>query len=259
LTGTRRLEQLLWERQDGEIAPADRAWLEAELARDPEAAAMAGEVSALYQSLEQAAPVEAPAELGERIRAALHGARAPQGRSWRSRGERPRLLAFRPAHSSAPTWRRGWAYLAAGIVLGVGLSLIIRKGPDLETGDLAAAAGSSVESEVAGEPIPLAGGRGTLAVGRRGGELTLRLDWTASEPAELAVSGGGGLRVRSFEPPAGATLRELEGSVWILRLAGPGSAVLEVTPLDPAAPVEIDLRAQGSSWARRSVRLGDPQ
>jgi anti-sigma factor RsiW len=257
LTGTRRLEQLLWELRDGEIAPADRAWLEAELARDPEAAAMAAEVATVHRSLEQAAPVEAPAELGERIRAGLQGARAPQGRSWPGRAERTRLLLFRPAHSNAPTWRRGWAYLAAGIVLGVGLSLIIRKGPALETGDLAAAAGSSVESEVAGEPMPLAGGRGTLAVGRRGGDLTLRLEWTAPEAAELAVSGGGGLTVRSAGPPAGATLRELGSSVWVLRLAGPGRAVLEVTPLDPAVPVEIDVRAQGSSWARRSVRLGD--
>lgn len=259
MTGTRRVEQLLWELRDGEIATADRVWLEAELARDPEAAAMAAEVDAVERSLEQAAAVETPAELGERIRSGLHGARAPQGRSWRGRAERRWLHTPRPALSSAGTWRRGWAYLAAGLLIGVGLVLVLRGGPDLPTRDLAGSAGLAVETEVAGEPLPLAGGRGTLAVGRRGGDLTLRLEWTAPEPAELAMSGGGGLTVGGPEPPAGATLRELGSSVWILRLAGPGSAVLQVTPLDPAAPVEIDVRAQGSSWARRSVRLRDIQ
>jgi hypothetical protein len=246
VTGTRRVEQLLWELRDGEIAAADRTWLEAELARDPEAAAMAGEVTAVHQALAEAAEVEAPAELGARIRRALERARPPRS-GW------SRLP--RPAAGSEPTWRRGWAYLAAGLVMGIGLTLVLRTGPDLETRDVAGTAGLTAAAEIAGEPVGIAGGRGTLAVGRRGGDLTLRLEWTGAEPAELAVRGGGGLRVRSLEPPAGATLRELDGSVWVFRLAGPGTAALEATPLDPAAPIEVDVRAQGRSWARRTVRL----
>jgi anti-sigma factor RsiW len=253
LTGTRRLEELLWQRQDGEIAPADRAWLEAELARDPEAAAMAAEVTAVHQVLAEAGPVHLPAELGGRIRSAVDAASPPGRWGWRAR------RAGGPSGAASfPTWQRGWAYLAAGIALGVGLSLVVRRGPDLDPAELAGSAGWSRSEEVAAqEAMALAEGRGSLAVGRSGGTLVVRLEWTGPGAAELALSGGGGLTVGAPEPPAGATLRELGPAVWVLRLPGPARVTLKAAPADPAQPVEIEVRAEGRSWARRSVRLED--
>ena len=252
VTGTRRLEQLLWQRQDGEIAPADRAWLEAELARDPEAAAMAAEVAAVHQVLAEAEPVQTPAALGARIRSAVDAASPPRRWGWRAR-----RAGGPTAAASFPTWQRGWVYLAAGIVLGVGLSLVVRRGPDLDPADLAGSAGWSRSEEVAGQTLALAADRGSLAVGRRGGTLVLRLEWLGPGPAELALSGGGGLTVRDPEPPTASILRELGPAVWVLVLPEPALLTLEATPADPALPIEIEVRADGRSWARHTVRLGE--
>ncbi len=256
MTGTRRVEQLLWELRDGDIAPADLAWLEARLDADPEAAAMAAEVAAVDRGLAEAAPAAEPAELGGRIRSALEGARPPRS-GWRARRWPPDAPATTGPVASPLTWQRGWVYLAAGLIIGIGLALVLRRAPDLETRDLAGTASLSVESEPTGPRLALPEGRGSLALERRAASLTLSFEWAAAEPVELVLSGGGGLSASGPAPPAPATWREISAAVRILRLSGPGRATVEVTPRDPAAPIEIDVRAQGRSWARRSLRLED--
>jgi hypothetical protein len=250
-----RIEELIWESQDGEISAADQVQLAARLAQDPAARAAAESAASFAARLGEAGRVvPVPAELRPRIHAALAAARrAPRG---------GRLLAsLRSLLAPPPTQRL--AYLMAGFIgllLGVGGSLLIRATDRLGPIPQQELYGTMRPRVAGGVDLVLGGGAGTLTLRRQGDLLDLEIGLVGGrEPSadELQIRGDA-LRIRGLEAQAGGAARlEASPRTIVLSQLGSGRHRLILELADAAAPIEISILAGGRPLLRRQIRPVD--
>jgi hypothetical protein len=248
-----RIEELIWERRDGQISPQDGEWLESRLAEDPGARAQAENAAFLSQLLEQdSAEVRPPPELRPRIQAALAGVR--RGRpssmlaSWRE------MLLLRSPR---------FANLSVGLV---GLLCLIVGGAAVQLVHVVRGQGPIPEQEVYGTMRPsaaggvdleLAAGAGRLSLRRVGSTLELEADLPALGPDEILIRGAA-LRTRSLASPAsgGVRLEASEREVALHQL-GTGRYRVALEVAEAEATLEITASAQGKPLLRRELRWSD--
>ena len=251
-----RIEELIWESQDGEIIPVDREWLATRLARDSAARRAAEAASGLAATLEQAAgEVLPPPELRLRIRTALASARREPRRS--SILESVRSLLLPP---SAPRL----AYLAAGLiglVLGGAGAYLIQATRQLGPIPVQELYGTMRPRATGGVDFELAGGAGTLTLRRQGAVLEIEAELAANlvaEPADAIQIRGQALRARRFAAqPGGAARLEASEQDVVVRGLGPGRHLLVLELADSAEAIEISVSSRGRPLLSRELRLAD--
>lgn len=236
----RRIEDLLWRREEGEISLRDREWLEAELAERPEYRRLADEVERLSGLLGAVPPVEPPSELGPAIRQRLATARPPRRRStWRHR------LGLH----GRPGWRP--IYAAAAALLLVVAGILIARGPSPESREVTGAMGGAEEAPA--PELALDERHGRLDLSAHRGDLLVEVDWRGSGGAVLTLSGAGvrARRLPDRETDAGQALAPAATS---FTLDGPGRYRFAATPRSAETVVEIRLISDGELVARRTIR-----
>jgi hypothetical protein len=246
-----RIEELIWESQDGEISGADRTLLAARLAQDASARAVAESAASLAARLTQAAsPASVPPELSPRIHAAIAAARREPRRGT--------LLGSLRSLLSPPPQER-LAYLVAGLIgllVGAGGTLLLRTEP----------LGPLPEQALYGTMRPSSGGGTDLVLGAGAGTLTLRRDGELLD-LEIALAGdradevrihGNALRIRGLEAqPGGSSLLTADGQTIILSHLSAGHHRLRLELADAAAPLEIAVSGEGRPLLRRQIRPAD--
>jgi hypothetical protein len=247
-----RVEELIWQRRDGEISPQDGEWLEIRLAEDPAARAQAENAAVFARILEQdSAEVRPPPELRPRIQAALAGVR--RGPSSLLASLRELLLLRSPR----------FANLSVGLV---GLLCLIVGGAAVQLVHVVRGQGPIPEQEVYGTMRPsaaggidleLAGGSGRLSLRRLSSTLEVEADLPASGPDEILIRGAV-LRTRSLASPASGGVRLEAGErVVVLRQLGTGRYRVALEVADAEATLEITASAQGKLLLRRELRWSD--
>lgn len=152
------LERLLWEEIDGSLQETERRELSERLAADAGAERLRGEVTELARLLADAEDVAPPAELRRRIRTAVAGRPLPGASHAARRWWSPAVWA---GGSSSR-----YAYLAAGIVIGIVSVLLVGRG--MEPGSAALVGTVNVPAEAgAWRELPLADARGFVRLRRQ--------------------------------------------------------------------------------------------
>jgi hypothetical protein len=116
-----RLEELLWERIDGNISPENLAELEAHLAEHPEPRELERDIRKLAELLDQPDEVAPPSELRARIDRSLETASAP----WSGRHASPKPASTPGFHRGLPSW----VPMAACLVIGVAIGFLLQSSP----------------------------------------------------------------------------------------------------------------------------------
>ena len=245
-----RIEELIWESQDGEISGEERARLAESLENDPaarSAAALAQTLSARLAEAGREEPV--PPELRPRIQAALALARREP-----RRGSLLASLSRLLLPPAAPRLHYVTAALC-GMLLGAAVVWFLqseRLGPLPEPelyGTISTPAGGGVEIEIAE-------GAGILKLARNG-PLLLAEAVLATDTDELRIRGGG-LAVRGFEALPGSAAR-LESSAQeiVVRQLGAGRHRLILELGDPGLAIELSVHGSGRLLLRREIRPAD--
>lgn len=214
------IEGLLWQKLDGELDAEERRELEAYRAEHPDVGEQERAFRDFAALLAEAEEVEPPEALRGRIGWAIAASQPPASRS-----PQPRR------------WSVRYAYLAAGLVLGiVGYQLL---SPGLFSGE-------PDPSQLYGTLSPAPGGhalvldleesRGRLVLSRHGTLLHGDLSLERQAEAELELIGAG-----------------LEGEQAVLRVAGAGRYSLAVSVTDLTAPVAIALSVGGETLIEKEV------
>lgn len=222
---------------DGELAPAERAAVDAALAADPALAARLAQHRALRAQLQQAFDTELDEPVPERLQQALRPA-TPRIAPVISLAERRAAAEAAAAPRAA---RGGWAWwggLAASVALGVLVGRLALPGGDgaapgfaLSEGRLVARSGvqTALDTLTAGTPQP-------------GAAVAVPLSFVDQR----------GRYCRSFTTAASAGLACRDGADWVVQMlveaappaAGEGSRQA-ASALPPALLAEIDRRIEG--------------
>ena len=244
-----RLEALLGERIDGTIGDAERAELEAALAADPEASRLGTEILRVAAQLENL-PRLAPAPgLRPRIDAALAEARAPGPPATMRATSIPRRRRIsRPA---------AWLPLAACLVIGVALGLMLSSIGGVSVEESKAAGAMGADAARSGPPLRLELGRGLgmLTATRTGTTAIIELRLETDDEVTLAVGQPGAeIAISELGDDAGPdrSLTVAEGRV-VMRTRGPGAIRLGLTAGSDTAPLHLEVSADGESVAERWV------
>jgi len=235
------LERLLWEEIDGALSEAERSRLAERLEADGEARKLGDEVGEMARLLSDAEDVTPPPELRLRIRTAL--AERPVPGSPRS-GRRP---WWSPAAWGAGSSSR-YAYLAAGIVIGVVSVLLVGRGMD--SGGSEALVGTvNVAADAApGEwrEFALGDARGSVRLRRQGEIWTAAFDVTPGPEISVRFLGADGA-----VPLVGAT-SEAGGAA--LAGDGPRQRALEVYAARPGeGPIRLVVESAGRVLLEREL------
>ena len=232
-----RLDQLLWELIDGEISDQDHLILREYLVGRPEAEERRREFVALATKLGSQERVEPPAELRERINAALDAMPAPVS-------EAPPVVVRMPP-PTAPTWPMRASYLAAGLLLGVGLTFLIvtGSGQDLDQSKLYGTVQLPLEDAVT---VDLEADAGTLVFDRSGTRQTLDLDLRRHGAVVMELeSQSGVIQLEALEQGGSTGLEaSTKGSRLRLTMHGPASLRLTADVGDKNASLLITITAE---------------
>ena len=239
------IEELLWQKLDGELGAQEGRELEVCRAEQPEEVEKEERelehFSALLAGVED---VEPPEALRGRIDWALTA-------RWASASRSPRL-GLRSVR---------YAYLAAGLVLGIVGAHLLSPGLTPREPDVSQLAGTLSPGAVAPDKpavvLELGESRGSLALSRDGDLLLGELSLERETESELVVSGGS-LRLEHVENPAGlASQVVVEGDRVVLRVAGAGRYFLGVTVTEAAARIHLSLSVAGETPLERQISLAD--
>jgi hypothetical protein len=230
------LERLVWDRVDGTISSEDEIRLERLLAADASARTRCGELEQMAGGLASIGSVTPPAELRPRIERALAGT-SPR---WR--------------RSAAPVrmWRARFAYLAAGILLGLVAARLLL--PSAEV-DRRLAAGAMTFPDSA---LTLSLERaGQAAIWRTGGSITVVeleiLDGSSFEVVMEADSGNLTLS-RAELGNAHAVEAVVEAGRVRIEGSGPGRSRVAVGSEVEEAAISVRVMSDGRLVAERLVR-----
>jgi hypothetical protein len=232
-----RLDELLWELIDGEINPEDHTILREYLVGRPEAEERRREFVALATKLGSQERVEPPAELRERINAALDAVPAP-------------VVAAPPAVVKMPppraaTWPMRASYLAAGLLLGVGLTFLVvgGAGQDLDQSKLYGTVQLPLEEAVS---VELEADAGTLVFDRSGTRRTLDLDLRWDGVVEVKLDSQSGVIKLETVDHVGSTAlaASTEGPRLLLTMQGPAALRLVVDVGVPDASLLVTITAE---------------
>jgi len=241
-----RLDELLWELVDGEISSEDHTILREYLVGRPEAEERRREFVALATKLGSQERVEPPAELRERIDAALDAMPPPAA-------EAPPVVVRMPP-PTAPTWPMRASYLAAGLLLGVGLTFLIvtGSGQDLDQSKLYGTVQLPLEDAVS---VDLEADAGTLVFDRSGSRRTLDLDLRWDGVVEMRLdSQSGVIQLETVDHVGGTALAaSTEGSRLILTMRGPAGLRLVTDVGAEDASLLVTITAEDEELG--SVRL----
>lgn len=247
-----RIEELIWESQDGEISGADRTLLAARLAQDASARAVAESAASLAARLTQAAsPTSVPPELSPRIHAAIAAARREPRRG-------TLLASLRSLLSPPPPQRL--AYLVAGLIgllVGAGGTLLWRAGEALGPLPEQALYGTMRPSSGGGTDLVLGAGAGTLTLRRDGDLLDLEIALAGDRADEVRIHGNA-LRIRGLEAQTGSSpVVTADAQTIVLSHLSAGRHRLRLELADAAAPLEIAVSGGGRPLLRRQIRPAD--
>ena len=244
-----RLEALLWERIDGTIGDLERAELEAALAADPEASRLETEIALMAGQLETMPRLAPGHGLRSRIASALAEARAPGP------------PAAVPAASVARRrWIRrpaAWLPLAACLVIGIALGLMLPSIGGVSVEESKAAGAMGADAARSGPPLrlELGGGLGMLTATRAGTAAIIELRLETDDEVTLAVGQPGAeVAISELGDDAGPdrSLMVVEGRV-LMRTRGPGAIRLGLTAGSDTAPLHLEVSADGATVAERWV------
>jgi hypothetical protein len=209
-------ERLAWQKIDGDIAHEDQRRLDEYLESYPDARAEFDELVMLADRLGRLEEQESPPQLRPRIERALSVA-TPH---WR----RP------PAKEGASDWLKLWrprfAFMSAGLVLGLVVASVLHTGPKVEPGRVAGA--MHLTPTAMPTVFELAEEAGSLGLRRDGRLLTAELLLVENRSAELVLDAGGEelrLRMAAHDTDAKTELVDQEGRI-VLRADGAGRFVL---------------------------------
>lgn len=247
-----RIEQLIWESQDGEITPADREWLSARLAQDPAARAAAEAAANLAPKLEEIVrEVDPPPELRWRIQAALASARREPRR--RSIFGTVRALLLPPGTPR-------FAYLTAGLiglVLGGAGAYLFSAARQQGPIPLQELYGTMRPLAAGGVELKLAGGAGALTLRRHGLVLEVEADLPVHSADEIRIRAAA-LRIVRFEAqPGGAARLGASAQEIFARELGSGHHLLILEVVDAGTAIEITVSARGQPLLQRELRLSE--
>jgi hypothetical protein len=247
------LEALIWSRLDGTLTPEEEDRLESWLTGNTEARTLEESVVGLSRQLEQVRDLPPPDELKGRI------LRAVAERRVAASAPSPWLDGLRRALGRE--WRVRYAYLAAGLVVGViGYHLATGLGRPAPADDSAFyGAMRPAVSAPAGSPLALelAASRGSLDLGRHDHLLLLDLQ-LAPGPAVTVTLAGSGFELRSLEA---------EGTEPCRLKAAPGLVTLEpgeagrfrvaVKVADSSSFLELSVLADHQTLLHRALHFSD--
>jgi len=245
-----RLEELLWERADGAIAPDKLAELETFLAEHPESKDLEREIARLSEFLTPRDEVSPPAALRERIDRALAAATPPVHE------------ARIPRTARARRWRDRWSArllpVAASLVFGVAIGYLLQPGATGPIDDSQAAGAmraAAVTTETAPVIVDLGADTGRVVANRVGSdlvidiglvrELDLRLDLEAAD-GEIRLIG----MIHSAGSPSEVTL---ENRRLTVRVRGPGTQRIKAVVSGKASRVWFQAMADGTVVIERWI------
>lgn len=241
-------------RQDGEISPRERGWLEKRLAADPEARQEAQRIETLSAMLEQLPEREPPPELPARIDSALAESAVRYPVQEDDVGLFSSILAV--------GWVPRLAYLAAGLVLGAFLyhAAHDRDGAwssrDMEGvyGTILEPAGETEEVHI----LSLADEAGRLALRRSDSTLLVELTLRDSRAVDLTVGGGGAVSLVALRH-ASASSPDIEHRDGSLRIGGlsDGLFLFSARVADPTNRLHIEVSSVAGSLGRARINLAE--
>lgn len=227
-----QIEQLLWKRRDGELSGEEAAILEQALAESAEARQLAREVDGVAERLEEVAASAPPAELRDRIDAALGAA---ENFSNTSTFSSPRPFRRRWRH--APVLR--YAALAATLAVAIvgGWIVSSRRPPASESSHYVGTMENPPGVGGASQSFDLGAGVGSVTVLQATGQCTFNLDLKETGRAELELRAAGrtgvDITIRRFTGSDETAPQVVPGAViWTVHPPGKFSLSVATTPSD---------------------------
>jgi len=245
-----RLEELLWERTDGTIAPDELRELEAFLAERPEPHNLEREIARLAELLSPRDEVAPPALLRERIDRALAASTPPVHE------------ARIPRTARARRWRDRWPArllpVAASLVLGVAVGYLMQPGA---TGpiDKSRAAGSMRATTVTAEAAPvivdLGADNGRVVANWAGSNLVIDIDLVRELDLLLDLEAADGeIRLTGMNQAAvSPSEMTLEKGRLTVRSRGPGTQRIQAVVSGEASRIWFQVSADGTVVIERWI------
>jgi hypothetical protein len=245
-----RLEEVLWEREDGTIAPDEQAKLEQYLAEHPESKDLEREISGLAELLVRNDEIAPPKGLRERIDRALTAATPP--------GHEVRI----PRSATARRWKDRWPArmlpVAASLVLGVAIGYLLQPGA---TGpiDESRAAGTMRTTVVATDAVPvivdLGADTGTVVATRTGSGLAIDIELVRAVDLQLEVEAAEGeiLLTGMVDSASSPSEAALENGRLTVRARGPGTQRIEAFVTGEESRVRLQTTVDGMKGADRWI------
>jgi len=238
-----RLEEMLWERADGSIAPDELAKLEQFLAEHPESKDLEREIVRLAELLAQRDEVAPPAALREKIDRALAAATPP--------GQMRRI----PRTARARRWRDRWPArlvpVAASLVLGVAVGYLLQPGTTGPVDDAQVAGAmrvTTVTAEAAPVIVDLGDDTGRVVANRVGSALVLEIALVRQVDLRVDLEPNDGeIRLTGMsQAVVSDSEMKFENGLLAVRTRGPGNQQLEAGLSAESSRVWFRVTADGT-------------
>ncbi len=258
----RKVEELLWQEIDGELGPEERARLEFFLETEPVLQEERSRLEALSEALSRLEEVEAPAELGHRIRRGLAAAERPRRvvSFWRPQVER----------------RQAFALAAVLAAVAIGIAIYLGRGAPVRDASLVGTAlpgspprppASPPGLQVDGLELEIPDADAVLRLRRDGALVRATLVARGATEIEVVFEQAGGEvglaapPALSAEPAPGLTgeaagVRSEAGRV-VVRSSTAGELELAIAP-DPSAvsPLTVRVTSGGREVLETEMEIG---